>query len=164
MQKILHQEIRPIALLPGASGVSGLRFDFSDIKACIDEEDPEYVLSISELSRMRGWKHESIKSWIDAGFLQARTEQVQGQSRTVIPLTALLDFVSEFAVLADLARRTETKSVWLLRGLMPAGVSPVLAPVTSQGAKRGLLLRIDDLLAASQLNKRGQPQRQQTSV
>jgi len=113
---------------------------------------------------MLGWNHESIKSWIDAGFLQARTEQVQGQSRTVIPLTALLDFVSEFAVLADLARRTETKSVWLLRGLMPAGVSPVLAPVTSQGAKRGLLLRIDDLLAASQLNKREQPQRQQTSV
>ena len=164
MQKILHQEIRPIALLPGASGVSGLRFDFSEIKACIAEDEPEYVLSISELSHMRGWKHESIKSWIDAGFLQARTEQVQGQSRTVIPLTALLDFVSEFAVLADLARRTETKSVWLLRGLMPAGVSPVLAPVTSQGAKRGLLLRIDDLLAASQLNKRGQPQRQQTSV
>ncbi len=163
MQKILLQDIRPVAVLPGVSGIGGLRFDLTEIKACLEEKQPEHVLSITELSRLQGWKHESIKSWIDAGFLQARIEQIQGQSRVLIPLAALLGFMSEFAVLADLARRTDTKSIWLLRGLMPAGISPVLAPVGSKGVKRGLLLRIDDLVAASQLNKRGQPQGQQAS-
>ena len=164
MQKILLQDIRPVAVLPGVSGIGGLRFDLTEIKECLEEKQPEHVLSITELSRLQGWKHESIKSWIDAGFLQARIEQIQGQSRVVIPLGALLEFMSEFAVLADLARRTSTKSVWLLRGLMPAGINPVLAPEGSKGVKRGLLLRIDDLVAASQLNKRGQPQGQQASV
>ena len=157
LQKILHQEILPVAVIAGVPGLSGLRFDMDELKACFDDEEPEMVLSITQLARMQGWKHESIKEWIETGLLAARKESVNGKQHWMIPLADLLKFMSEFAVLADLARRTSTRSIWLLNRLKPAGVKPALAPRMGQGTCRGMLLRIDDLVSAAQSSKRAQP-------
>lgn len=154
LQKILHQEILPVAVIAEVPGIAGLRYDMAEIRRCFEEEQTEPVLSITQLARIRGWKHESIKEWIETGFLRARKEPVNGKSHWVIPLSGLLEFTSEFAVLADLARRNDTKSIWMLRGLVPGGVEPALAPRTGQGTRRGVLLRIDDLVRAAQPSKR----------
>lgn len=157
LQKILHQEILPVAVIAGVPGISGLRFDLAELKACFEEEQPELLLSITQLARLQGWKHESIKEWIETGLLAARQESVNGKPHWMIPLADLLKFMSEFAVLADLARRTNTRSIWLLNRLKPVGVQPALAPRTGQGTRRGMLLRIDDLVSAAQSSKRAQP-------
>jgi hypothetical protein len=157
LQKILHQEILPVAVIAGVPGISGLRFDLAELKACFEEEQPELLLSITQLVRLQGWKHESIKEWIETGLLAARQESVNGKPHWVIPLADLLKFMSEFAVLADLARRTNTRSIWLVNRLKPVGVQPALAPRTGQGTRRGMLLRIDDLVSAAQSSKRAQP-------
>ncbi|MDP9687218.1 UNVERIFIED_ORG: hypothetical protein J2W82_000873 [Pseudomonas mohnii] len=157
LQKILHQEILPVAVIAGVPGISGLRFDLAELKACFEEQQPELLLSITQLARLQGWKHESIKEWIETGLLAARQESVNGKPHWVIPLADLLKFMSEFAVLADLARRTNTRSIWLLNRLKPVGVQPALAPRTGQGTRRGMLLRIDDLVSAAQSSKRAQP-------
>lgn len=154
LQKILHQEILPVTVIAEVPGIAGLRFDIAEIKGCFEEQQLEPVLSITQLARIRGWKHESIKEWIESGFLRARKEPINGKSHWVIPLSGLLEFTSEFAVLADLARRNDTKSNWMLRALVPGGVKPALTPRTGQGTRRGVLLRIDDLVRAAQPSKR----------
>lgn len=154
LQQILHQEILPVAVISEVPGIAGLRYDMAEIKGCFAEEQLEPVLSITQLARLRGWKHESIKEWIETGFLKAHRESVNGKLHWVIPLSGLLEFTSEFAVLADVARRNDTKSIWMLRGLVPGGVEPALAPRTGQGTRRGVLLRIDDLVRAAQPSKR----------
>lgn len=164
IQKILHQEILPIALVPDVPGISGLRFDLGEIKACLDDQVSEPLLSITQLARIQAWKHESIKEWIEAGYLEARREVVSGRANWVIPMSALLKFMSEYVVLADIARRMESKSVWILRGLMPSGVKPALSPQSFQGTTRGVLLSISDLVKAAQPSKRVQPEQTLTTA
>ncbi|MCY1443310.1 hypothetical protein D9M71_597160 [compost metagenome] len=79
-------------------------------------------------------------------------------------MSALLKFMSEYVVLADIARRMESKSVWILRGLMPSGVKPALSPQSFQGTTRGVLLSISDLVKAAQPSKRVQPEQTLTTA
>jgi len=154
LHKILALEIRAVALNPGLHGLAGLRFDLDDLKDEVVEEQPEVKLLVSEVVNLRGWKQECIMTWIKQGLLKATVETRDNHSVTLVSLSALLDFMSTYAVLAELAHRANSKSPWILRGLMPAGVKPV-STKASYGVQRGLLLSIDELLAAAQWNKRG---------
>jgi hypothetical protein len=155
LQKVLSREICPVVCVPGVTGLAALRFDLSEIKSALNQSQTEPTMTITDLARMQNWKHESIKAWITTGLLEARVEQIGTRKQTVIPLSSLLRFMSRHVVLADAAARTGSQSNWILRGLMPAGVKPVSAPKTSAGALRGVLLSVDDLIRAAQLNKRG---------
>lgn len=153
LHKILALEIRPVALNTALHGLGGLRFDLAAVQDEVQDASIEPSFLITDLVRWQGWKHESILQWIKQGSLKASEELEGGVSRTRISLSALMAFMSEFAVLADLAARTGSKSPHLLRGLMPAKVKPV--GVTASGSvQRGVLVRVDDLLQAAQWNKR----------
>ncbi|WP_219063366.1 TniQ family protein [Pseudomonas sp. UMAB-08] len=158
LQKILALEIRPVENNQALHGLAGLRFDWAEIKHELHEEPQEPMLTVTELVKLRGWKHENIVRWIRQGLLKTASVAQGGPLQTRIPLSALLDFMAEYAVLADLANRTGTKSPWLLRALMPANVKAVAGEATS-GIQRGLLLSIDQLLAAAQWNKRKESER-----
>ena len=95
-----------------------------------------------------------ILGWISAGLLNTAVEQRGRQVMTVIPVSSLLNFLSRYLVLADAAQRVGSKSNWMLRGLMPAGVSGVGAAALPGGGQRGVLLEIDAVLRAAQWNKR----------
>ena len=154
LQKILALDIRAVAVNSGLHGLAGLRFDLDDLKDEVVDEQPEVKLLVSDLANLRGWKQECIMTWIKQGLLKATVETRGNHSATLISLSALLDFMSNYAVVADLAARANSKSPWILRGLMPSGVKPVSTKL-SYGVQRGLLLRIDELLTAAQWNKRG---------
>ncbi|TDV58890.1 TniQ family protein [Pseudomonas sp. LP_7_YM] len=156
LQKILALEIRPIEHNQALHGLAGLRFDLADIKDELHEEPSEPMLTITELVKLRKWKHENVVSWIRQGLLRTATVAQGEHLQTRIPLSALLDFMAEYAVLAELAGRTGTKSLWLLRALMPANVKAVRGQASS-GTQRGLLLSIDQLVAAAQWNKKKDP-------
>lgn len=154
LQNILHGEILPISHMAEMPGLVGLRYDLRDIQATLIEESHEPSLLITDLVRMQSWKHETILSWIKSGLLATVREQRGQQQVTVIPVSALLNFMSRYLVLADAAKRANSKSNWILRGLMPAGVSAVGAAILPGGGQRGVLLDIDAVLAAAQWNKR----------
>ncbi|WP_122516922.1 TniQ family protein [Pseudomonas viridiflava] len=151
LQKILALEIRPVENNQALHGLAGLRFNWEEIRDEVKEDQHEPLLTITELAKMRGWKHENIVRWIRQGLLKTVTVAHGDQLQIRIPLSSLLDFMAEYAVLADLANRTGTKSLWLLRALMPANVKAVAGDAS--GVQRGLLLSIDQLLAAAQWNK-----------
>jgi hypothetical protein len=153
LHKILALEIRAVAFNSSMHGLAGLRFDLAEIQGEVIEPQQEPTLSITELVNLRGWKHESILQWIKQGALRVTPDTKDSGQPVRVPLSALLDFMSEYAVLADLANRTGSKSPHLLRGLMPAQVKPV--GINASGTvQRGVLIRVDDLLLAAQWNKR----------
>lgn len=159
LQGVLDGRLRPTGQLPDLPGLAGLRFDRQEVEALLaeDVEDAhEPTLLITDVVRMQGWKHESILAWIKAGHLRTVQEQRGQQHVTAIPVSALLDFLSRFLVLADAAERVGSKSNWILRGLMPAGVAAVGGASLPGGGQRGVLLEIDALLHAAQRNKRPQ--------
>ncbi|MBI6951874.1 TniQ family protein [Pseudomonas sp. CCOS 191] len=157
LQQILDGRLRPVGHKTDQPGVAGLRYDRHQIEAVLVdsvEEAREPTLLITDLVRMQGWKHEVILGWINAGLLNTAVEQRGRQVVTVIPVSSLLNFLSRYLVLADAAQRVGSKSNWMLRGLMPAGVSAVGAAALPGGGQRGVLLEIDAVLRAAQWNKR----------
>ncbi|MDT4848607.1 hypothetical protein FQZ97_827010 [compost metagenome] len=153
LQDILHGVIAPVAVIAGMPGIAGLRFDWREIQARLTNEWREPTLLITDLVRLSGWKHECIKAWIAGGFLRTSQEKRGRRQETVIPLSALIQFMSRYAVLADLAKRAGSKSNWILQSLKPAGIREALAPQTGTGARRGVLLSVDDLLFGAQLRR-----------
>ncbi len=157
LQQILDGRLRPVGHVTEQPGVAGLRYDRHQVEAVLAdavEEAREPTLLITDLVRMQGWKHEVILGWIKAGLLNTVEEQRGRQAVTVIPVSSLLNFLSRYLVLADAAQRVGSKSNWLLRGLMPAGVAAVGAAALPGGGQRGVLLEIDAVLRAAQWNKR----------
>lgn len=157
LQQILDGRLRPVGHKTDQPGVAGLRYDRHQIEAVLVdsvEEAREPTLLITDLVRMQGWKHEVILGWISAGLLNTAVEQRGRQIMTVIPVSSLLNFLSRYLVLADAAQRVGSKSNWMLRGLMPAGISGVGAAALPGGGQRGVLLEIDAVLRAAQWNKR----------
>lgn len=144
-RKIFAGEIKPSSRLQSVYGLSGLRFDEQTISRAVEEEPGLIELTVTELSKLTGWKHETIKGWIDAGFLRARVDQ--GRRRNVfVPLRDLIEFLSTHIVAADAARRLNSKSVWLMQPLKTAGCLAEGAHETSAGTQRGVLFSTDALI------------------
>lgn len=143
---IFMGKIRPRERLAEVEGLLAYRFDESELQAWIPVEKalPEWTLT--ELSQASGWKHESIKSWIDGGYLKCHEPAVGGRKTRRVSLPQLIDFLSSHLVLADIARRMDSKSVWLSNALGHRGALAEGAHPTAQGTQRGLLVSTDRLM------------------
>lgn len=103
----------------------------------------EAGMSIQQLSKLTGWKWESIAYWIDEGLLESESIQLRGKPCRVVMPHQLLAFRQAYVPLADLARGMETKSSALSK-LLP-GIEQVGARPLPGGAFRGGLVRLADL-------------------
>ncbi len=153
LQDILHGTIRPIGYVDGMSGLAGLQFDLADIEVRLREGDPDIRLSVDHLAQASGWKPGVIKRWIEGGLLESVQEQHGRARRDVVPLSALISFLLQYTPTAEVSKRLDTKTIYLLKTLQPARVQCVIPPQEAGGANRGLLLRIDDLVRGAQLRK-----------
>lgn len=144
-RKIFQGQIKPMGRVTGVPGLAGFRFDEEEV--CVAERaDPALrELTITELGRLTGWKHETIKGWIDCGFLQARKVEDRKHGM-LIGLPDLITFLSTYVVSADAAARLGSKSVWLMKPLNTAGVVAEGAHTTSAGTQRGVLFSVDALI------------------
>lgn len=153
LQDILHGTIRPIAHTPGLAGLAGLQFDKAEIERRIRDHDPDVALSVEHLAQVSGWKASVIKKWIQGGYLRAVEERYGRAKRDVVQVSALIQFLLEFVPTAELSKRLETKTNYLLMSLRPAQVECVVPPQEAGGAHRGLLVRIPDLARGAQLRR-----------
>lgn len=103
----------------------------------------EAGMSIQQLSKVTGWKWESISHWIDEGLLESQPITLRGQSCRVVLPPQLLAFRQKFIPLSDLAQSMGTKSSALSRHF--SRVELVGAKELPGGAKRGGLIRVSDL-------------------
>jgi hypothetical protein len=103
----------------------------------------EAGLSIQALSRMTGWKWESISHWIEEGLLQSHSIVLRGQPCRVVLPAQLLEFCQTYVPLADLARHVGSKSSALSERM--EGIEIVGSLALPGGQRRGGLIRIADL-------------------
>ncbi len=145
LRQIFAGEIRPSGHVEGVQGLAGLRFDEQVLVKAAHDEPALIELTITQLSQITGWKHETVKGWIDAGYLKARIGPSPGRS-TFVALPDLLKFLSTHVVAADAAERLNSKSVWLMKPLQTAGVVVEGAHATRAGTQRGVLFSTDALI------------------
>lgn len=103
----------------------------------------EAGMSTQQLSKVTGWKWESISHWMDEGLLACETTRLRGQTCRVVLPHQLLAFRQSYIPLADLARAMGKKSSALSLALH--GVELVGAKRLPDGAMRGGLLRMADI-------------------
>ncbi|MFV3329908.1 TniQ family protein [Pseudomonas sp. NY15437] len=133
--------LRPALRLPNIEGLAALRFDQRELLAVVEPNGVSGVeLSITDLTRLTRWKHQTIRGWIETGRLPCRREMVAGRERCWISVAQLIEFLSRNIVLADVAEQLNTKSAWLYPPLMSQGVTAQPGHSASVGIQRGLLI------------------------
>ncbi|MNC20093.1 hypothetical protein D3C75_680360 [compost metagenome] len=130
----------------GIQGLAAFRFDHDELLGHLRLEPSLPELTVTDLTKITRWKHETIKAWVDRGLLPARTELDEGKRRVFISVANLVAFLSRYVVAADAAERLGSRSIWLTKPLKIKGVLAQGAHATSEGSQRGLLLSADALI------------------
>ena len=143
---IFSGQIKPVVRDTSIQGLAAFRFDHDELFGYLRQEPTLPDLSITDLTKITRWKHETIKAWIDQGLLPARTDLDEGKRRVFISVANLVAFLSRYVVAADAAERLGSKSIWLTKPLKIKGVLAQGAHATSEGSQRGLLLSADALI------------------
>jgi hypothetical protein len=143
---IFGGQIKPVVRDAGIQGLAAFRFDHDELVGHLRLEPSLPELTITDLTKITRWKHETIKAWIDRGLLPARTELDEGKRRVFISVANLVTFLSRYVVVADAAERLGSKSIWLTKPLKTKGVLAQGAHATREGSQRGLLLSADALI------------------
>lgn len=145
-RQIFSGQIKPVGRVSGVLGLAAFRFDRKRLDAIAEPAQTKGEFTITDLTRLLPWKHETIKSWIENGHLACRNELVGERQRTLISLNDLIEFLSTYVVVADAAQRFGSKSVWLMQPLKSKGVLLPRQHVNQSGAQRGLLFSVDALI------------------
>lgn len=145
-RQIFAGHIKPVLKMAGMQGLAAFKFDQDEIKNHLREEPSLFELTITDLTKLTRWKHETIKSWVDSGLLGSRTEKHNGQRKTLISVAHLISFLSTHVVVADAAARLGSKSLWLAAPLKTKGALAKETYTTSEGSLRGLLFSTDALI------------------
>lgn len=140
MQAIADARVKAVAC---GRRLGDMAFRREEVAAYFGTPLLEAGMSMTQLTKLTGWKWESILHWMDNGLLDSQTIMLRGRpSRVVLP-HHLLAFRQTYIPLADLARGMGTKSSALSRLL--AGVELVGAQQLPGGVARGGLIRIAEL-------------------
>jgi len=123
--------------------VGALEYSLAEVGRYFSRPILEAGVSVQGLSRLTGWKWESINHWIEQGLLKSSSIVLRGQPARVVMPEQLLEFSRTFIPLSDLSRELGTKSS-ALSARMP-GLDVVGALVLPGGQRRGGLVRIGDL-------------------
>lgn len=140
MQAISEGSVKPIA---HGRKLGEMVFQRSDVASYFGTPVLEAGMSIQQLSKLTGWKWESIAHWIEEGLLDSQSIMLRGRPCRVVLPEHLLAFRQNYVPLADLARGMGTKSSALSR-LLP-GIDLVGARELPGGAMRGGLIRLTEL-------------------
>lgn len=142
LKRVFAGDLQPLGRVCGIQGFAAFRFDEETLADVSAQHSTGIEFTITDLTKITPWKHQTIKGWIDSGYLRARVEPGK-KYRTFIGLADLITFLSTYVVVADAADRLGSKSVWLKGPMRKVG-----ALVTGPGGKAegGLLLSVGALV------------------
>lgn len=142
MRAILSGEV----LAQGAARTVGeLQYKLSDVRRFFGTPLLEAGLSVNQLAKLTGWKHESIDHWIESGLLESFSIMLRGQPCRVVMPAQLLAFNRTYMPVADLAKLVGSRSSYLTSRLEHIGV--IAGKTVSDGTQRGMLVRLSDVAA-----------------
>jgi hypothetical protein len=133
-------DIRPLAR---AEKVGDFVYSMLDVGRHFSTPLLEAGLSIQALSKLTGWKWETISHWIEGGFLKSVPVVLRGQPSRVVMPSHLLEFSTCYVPLSVVASQLDSKSSALSEKLQ--GIEIVGAKPLPGGQRRGGLVRIADL-------------------
>jgi hypothetical protein len=142
MRAILSGEVQ--AQEPAATAGT-LQYLLSDVRRFFGTPLLEAGLSINQLSKLTGWKHDSIDHWIESGLLESFPITLRGQPCRVVMPAQLLAFNRTYMPMSDLARLVGKRSPFMKRRLAEIGV--IGGRPTRNGTERGMLVRLADVAA-----------------
>jgi hypothetical protein len=145
-RQIFAGHIKPVLKMAGVRGLAAFKFDQDEIKSHLCEETSLFDLTITDLTKLTRWKHETIKAWVESGVLASRTERHNGHCKVFISVANLVNFLSTHVVVADAAARLGSKSIWVAAPLKKKGALTEEVHITSAGSRRGLLFSTDALI------------------
>lgn len=128
-----------------AKSVGELQYELSDVRRFFGTPLLEAGLSVNQLAKLTGWKHESIDHWIESGLLESFSIMLRGQPCRVVMPAQLLAFNRTYMPVADLAKLVGTRSSYLTSRLEHIGV--IAGKTVSDGTQRGILVRLSDVAA-----------------
>lgn len=128
-----------------ADTVGELQYRLADVRRFFGTPLLEAGLSVSQLAKLTGWKHESINHWIESGLLESFPIVLRGQPCRVVMPAQLLAFNRTYMPMSDLAKLVGSRSSFMNQRLAQIGVIP--GKTTSGGAQRGVLVRLADVAA-----------------
>lgn len=143
-QAIADGKLRPIGPAPDCE-LGSLRFLRSEVQALFGSVGADAGLTIEQVSRITGWKYDSISHWIDLGLLEHDSVVLRGQAAKIVMPEHLLRFRLHYVPLADLARVLDTRSSALTRRY--PNLPLVGAQLLPSGARRGALVPNRELYA-----------------
>ena len=136
-------------LLPVAKGrhLGQVGFLRSEVMAYFGTPVLEAGLAVNQLSKLTGWKWESISHWIELGLLESQSIVLRGQPCKVVSPEQLLKFARTYIPLADLAKGLDSRSSFLIEKL--SGLEVLGGKPLPNGTQRGALVRIADIARAA---------------
>lgn len=128
-----------------AQTVGGLQYLLSDVRRFFGTPLLEAGLSVSQLAKLTGWKHESINHWIEQGLLESYSIVLRGQPCRVVMPAQLLAFNRTYMPVNDLAKLVGVRAWNLTKQLTPIGV--IAGKTNAIGWQRGALVKLSDVAA-----------------
>jgi hypothetical protein len=128
-----------------ASVVGDLAYRLSDVRRFFGTPLLEAGLSVSQLSKLTGWKHESIDHWIEQGLLASHAITLRGQPCRVVMPAQLLEFNRNYMPVSDLAKLVGVKAWSITKRVTTIGV--IAGKAVGRGKPRGALVKLADVAA-----------------
>lgn len=123
-EKIALGELKPVNK-DRPSKLVQVVFSKADVTAIIGNSHEASKVTVEQLSRMTGWKSESIRYWVSQGFLDAEEGQLRGQTTYWVSIPVLHKFMSKYRVVSELALQLGTNPKALTEKLAKLGIDVV---------------------------------------
>jgi len=135
-------------------GLGSYVFSSEEIRAYLGTAALQNALTLPQLATATGWKYESVAGWAKQSLLETEVAVLQGCQARVVTAPALARFRKEWVPIADLAAAGESKSSAVTKHLADQGIRIWGQTPQKNGAARGGLIRLSDLVEIAGLTKR----------
>lgn len=133
-----------------------LKFDREQVKLIVGNSHDVAMLTAEQLSRMTGWKSESIRHWVKSGLLVGEEGQLRGRPVYWVSMRAVHQFMRDYKVVSELAGHLGTSPKAVSERLKALGV-PILGTMqVAPGVMRGGLVAVKDILFSGLSPKQAQ--------
>lgn len=136
--------------------LGGLLFDREQVTLIVGNSHDVAMLTAEQLSRMTGWKSESIRHCVKSGLLVGEEGQLRGRPVYWVSMHAVHQFMCDYKTVSELAGLLGTSPKAVSERLKALGVPILGAMQVAPGVVRGGLVALKDVLFSGLSPKQAQ--------